>query len=398
LIKDVLRHYKVELGSEAAKRVEDLALECRLGKSTLAEEEGKLLRVVDVVVPVLESPNGLILVEKHVHFSGNDESDGKLPGSKRLPWESTQVTALRALAALEIGTNDVDWGEKSVQIQKEVSHSYPGMCTIYRRHLVPAKLVASRISENRLKAWGLPAGTTFTNQTHEGSRLLNRKYTSSRLAAAGGRTVWGWKSRQFCEEHGISTKSDPTLGMRYMELLPVRTNKVHEQNIADKLAKCGMDPSKFDDEALERLAVESRLGESNLVEQLREDGSKTAVRVTGVTVLRIINEEGKILVEEATSQDHGQTWTDSGQLPGTKQRLQENPYMAARRLLTSELMLHEDSFTFDVKEGGGVIEETESRSFPGLTTVYDKSLIQVRLLPQVMDKHLAPVQEYLLSD
>merc|ERR1740127_76351 len=98
-----------------------------------------------------------------------------------------------------------------------------------------------------------------------------------------------------------------------------------------------MDPSEFGDEKFEELAIEEEQGESTIVEEDLGNGKRTISRVVRLTVVRVLNSKGNLLIEV------GSAWrgkvTSCKKLPGIKQRLHENPFLAARRYLTSRLML-----------------------------------------------------------
>merc|ERR1712176_982161 len=65
-------------------------------------------------------------------------------------------------------------------------------------------------------------------------------------------------------------------------------------------------------------------------------------------------------------------------LPGSKRRPDENQFLAAKRVLSRQLLVSEDCVKLD--EGVHIVQEDkDSPSYPGLRTVYVKRIISVEL-------------------
>jgi len=360
-ITSILAHYNVEWLREWEDpngTMDELAQQCRKGETILAQEEKKLIRVVDVVVPVI-SHKGHILITKE-QKAGKDPVP-ILPGKKRLAWENRNVTAMRSLALSGFSGDNVSFTEeREILIQKKQSPSCPGILTVYRRHVLHMEIKEKYTAEDKLKQMGWPLGEPLVVQEKADKTL-----------------TWTWITKEEFDKAQL-LEGDADMAVRYAAVVPA---KIHDQmghnKLREKFRRCGIDPNAFSDEKLEELAKEEESGECTLVEQNMGDGKRTMKRVVKLTIVRVLNKKGDVLVE--VGKELRGKMTPHKKMPGIKQRLHENPFLAARRWLTSRLMVDDDEIHFDTKAGGVLEESGDSKGFPGLSSVYEKQVIQVRL-------------------
>lgn len=363
------------LWQNSRETLEELARQCRSGETVLAEDDKKLIRVVDVVVPVLTSPSGDVLVMKDEKYG----SKAMLPGKKRFAWENRNVTALRALAFAGFDKEHLDFTEnREVIIQKKESKDFPGIETVYRRHVIRVELASAFTSDEHLTQKGWPKGEPLVRGGEEEVKMGHSK-TGEELN--GKKTMWSWITDQSFRQQEL-LEGDAILAARYSEVVPARTRIDRgAAALRDKLRRCSVDPDAIPAEKFERLAREEESGECTLVEQTTSDGKRTLKRVVKLTAVRVLSDNGAIMMEVG-KEVRGKV-TPNFRLPGIKQRLQENPFLAARRWLTSQLMVDDDEVHIDTSAGGLMEETGESTHFPGLASVYEKEIVQVRLANDV---------------
>merc|ERR1711935_1068438 len=96
-VQEMLEKHKIDVsmyGIGSAKTFEDIAKEVQLGEADLMEENGKLLRVVNVVGLKIREAKGRILIEARVTRKNGDKADlSRLPGTKQRPHENAYHTA-----------------------------------------------------------------------------------------------------------------------------------------------------------------------------------------------------------------------------------------------------------------------------------------------------------------
>lgn len=322
----------------------------------------KLIRVVDVVVPVLIAPSGDVLVigEEKIIGGKLQLANTALPAKKRLAWEHKNVTAIRALAPLGIKAEDIKFTEKrDFVIRKEQSQSCPGLLTVYRRSVLNLEFDDERASTQQLAQKGWPKGELFVEEKD------------------GVRKTWSWITRQAFDEQAL-LEGDSELAARYAAVVPARTHdRLGHTDLRQKFKRCGLDTETLPDEKLEELANEQETGECTLIEQDMGGGKCKLQRVVRLAVVRVVNDNGDILVE--VGKKVRDKVTGDKKFPGIKQRINENAFVAARRWLTSRLMLDDDEIHFDTEAGGMIAENQDSKNFPGLQSIYEKQVIQARL-------------------
>lgn len=369
-IREILERNGVDtgkFGKGTAKTMEEFAHECHLGEAVLAEENKKLIRVVDVVVVRLEGKKGggggtkKLLVERSQEFADGRKRDvNRLPGTKRRPHESVRETALRVCSeSLKLSTEDVEFkGAAEMFDEQEDSPSYPGIWTVYRKHLLKAVIVAK--DSTSLVKVGLPKGNPFETELQE---------------SGGIKIAWGWFDEKKCKKMGVKVSVSGEAS-RYAGLVPAMMKDLTPEAVEGKFKKYEIDTSKYgigEAKTFTEIANEVALGESDLM----EEGGKL-IRVVSVVLLRLQEPNGSFLIEHSSESKDGRT-KQLLRLPGTKQRPHENSFRTARRVITTTLNFEDNMVTFDVAKSSLLQEEKESSSYPGLITVYRKNVVHARI-------------------
>jgi len=349
-------------GKGEAKTLKQLAAEVQSGAAVLmldATEHKKLVRVVDVVALRICAPDGKILIETGEQFSdGRKRSTNRLPGTKKDPHENTKQVAERIVADyLDLGGSKVsfEYDIKEVFEESDMSPSYPGVCTVYRKQFVQGQLK--------------PAGARCSSYTTEGDAFLKKDNT-------GNTKFFRWMEPAQCENEHIQYKK-PAEDDESSALVqaPIGLN---EEDLTTYLEKYKVDITKFGkDNAKTLMEFSSELlqGESSLCHGT--DGS--IIRVVDIVLLKIKNgENGKILVQAKQTYPDGKEVV-LNRLPGTKRRPDENQFVSARRIVKRQVMINDNHLTCDAGNVQAVEEEKPSLAYPGLRTVYRKRIVSATL-------------------
>jgi len=135
-----LQSNKVEVKEEALKEFSD---ELVTGKSQLVRQDGKIVRLVEVVIVELRRSDGQVLVQAKEEANGATKANIRLPAVKRRPDENVFWAAKRVLGkVLKISENLVILDKEGVLMEEkppEMSKAF-NMPTIYRRLVIPANL------------------------------------------------------------------------------------------------------------------------------------------------------------------------------------------------------------------------------------------------------------------
>lgn len=136
-----------KFGKNHTKTLKEFSQELVKGESSLMQDQqGRMLRVVDIVVLRIENgATGQILVQtEEAHSDGVKETRNRLPGHKRRPDEN-QFVAVRRVLLQELGIHE-NWihidaqGIKVLEEEKD-SPSYPDLRTLYRKRIIAVKIV-----------------------------------------------------------------------------------------------------------------------------------------------------------------------------------------------------------------------------------------------------------------
>jgi myosin-light-chain kinase len=139
---------KDDFGSkEGSRTLKDFADELTRGEAALTTRaDGKVVRVVDVVVLKMQRKNGEILVESEETARGANKKTNRLPAVKRRADENQFYSARRALMNyVKVDPNSVVLDEKNVGIVEEEkdSASYPGITSVYRKRIITATMAST---------------------------------------------------------------------------------------------------------------------------------------------------------------------------------------------------------------------------------------------------------------
>lgn len=138
-VMSVLTQYGIaNLSSQKSK---DLANDLRCGNCTLQVHDQNLYRVVDVTLLLLQEPAGsrhLVQTE-----GGSVMANARWPGKKRSRGESDLQAIEYVLPRMGLRTKEValNFFDIKERVEKQVSLTYPGLQSIYRKHFVCGKLI-----------------------------------------------------------------------------------------------------------------------------------------------------------------------------------------------------------------------------------------------------------------
>jgi len=131
---------------------------------------------------------------------------------------------------------------------------------------------------------------------------------------------------------------------------------------------------------LNELCAEITNGECSLMHDT--DGSYTStkiVRLVDVVLLRITN-KSSVLIEAREKYADGRD-VERNRLPGTKARPNENIKATAERVLATILNVQKGKISLNLNETEIVEEKENSPSYPGVITVYRKTIVTGAVLP-----------------
>jgi len=136
-------------GKDGAKSLTEFSEELVKGEAALTRnQEGNIVRVVDVLILKLTRNDGKIVVEvsetHEVDGQKKTKDVGRMPAVKRRADENMFLAAHRVLSrVLKISENMVEIDANKVLVTEttEDSAGYPGLPTLYRRRIVHAKLL-----------------------------------------------------------------------------------------------------------------------------------------------------------------------------------------------------------------------------------------------------------------
>lgn len=131
-------------GKGEAKSLYEFSQEIARGESYLQSDDGKLVRIVDVVLlKVKDSVSNKILLEvsRSNDKTGSSRKKEQLPGAKSRPNENIYATARRICNVL-LGIRDefLVFGGHTLIEEQTTSKGYPGMSTCYRKHIIDASV------------------------------------------------------------------------------------------------------------------------------------------------------------------------------------------------------------------------------------------------------------------
>jgi hypothetical protein len=141
-LSEILTKNKVDLtkyGTGDARTLKRFAEELCTGESALLEDSASVVRILEIVVMrICKNQGELILVEASHQMGEQVRVRNVLPGTKKRPKEDVLQAAKRLLdeVAIDYVAVDLELGNKTHE-EKE-SPSYPGIKTVYLKHMVKA--------------------------------------------------------------------------------------------------------------------------------------------------------------------------------------------------------------------------------------------------------------------
>jgi len=366
IIGQMLTDHNIDItkfGKDEAKTLSQLAEEVQSGAARLmldATAHKKLVRVVDVVLlrVLSNAKDGKILVETSEQYADSRKrSICRLPGSKKKPHENTKEVAMRIVQdQLSMGNCEVrfDFQGKEVFEQEEISPSFPGVRTVYRKELVQCYVACE--DPEILQRVGLPAGTSWCYEDD----TRNTKF-------------FEWMTEKQATTRKVKLKADSSEDVSGLVMAPIGLN---EEDLARYLERNGVDTCKFGQnhaKTLKEFSTELIKGESSLM----QDHNGDVTRVVDLVILKIMHEKRLLVQTEQTFPD--KTSNQLNRLPGAKRRPDESQFLTARRILRRQLKIDENHVKLGSRNCQYFQEEKSSPGFPGIRTVYRKRLIMAEL-------------------
>jgi len=309
-----------------------------------------------------------LVVTADLQEHGQMRSDlNRLPGTKKKPHENIRQAIQRILD--QIPNRDV-WDSRVVCnlrgreiFEKEgESPSFPGVRTIYRTEVVTATTdvrfaIEDDIGQDPDSPSGIDAGLAIRRQV------------------SGSTKFFSWMTEEECIRLNVRLSgSDQSANVSDLVPAPIG---LKVRALERYLRANSVDPSLFGQgqaKTLQELSAELTSGESSLMTSPHGE----LVRLVDVVLLKIFRARRReVLVVTRAKQDETEE-VGLNRLPGTKRRPDENHFLAAKRVLSRQLLLSEDRVKLD--QGVHIVQEDkDSPSYPGLQTVYVKRIISVEL-------------------
>jgi len=154
-------------------------------------------------------------------------------------------------------------------------------------------------------------------------------------------------------------------------------------HIRRMLEEHNIDVNKFgvgDAKTLDQFAAEVHSGAARLM--LDATKFKNMVRVVDTVLLKITHgadAKKKTLIEVKEKYSDGRTRDNLNRMPGTKKEPHENTKQVAERILKDFLSMTDCGVEFDVQKKVSFEEEDTSPSYPGVTTVYRKEIVECKV-------------------
>eukprot|EP00929_Paragymnodinium_shiwhaense_P111609 TRINITY_DN7992_c0_g1_i2.p1 TRINITY_DN7992_c0_g1~~TRINITY_DN7992_c0_g1_i2.p1 ORF type:complete len:782 (-),score=239.19 TRINITY_DN7992_c0_g1_i2:130-2475(-) len=182
-----------------------------------------------------------------------------------------------------------------------------------------------------------------------------------------------WNPDKFATEKIIDLDNAIPLG--------ADVGKVDVTTVNKMLSDHGIDTSRFgkgDAKTMEQFANEVHAGAAILM--LDAQHHKKLVRVVDVVLLRITDSGSgankRYLTEFAETFADGRNRDNLARLPGTKKEPHENTKKTVDRIIQQIIGVDPLAISVSIKDKEVFEEEEDSRSFPGVTTVYRKEIVE----------------------
>ncbi|CAD7926715.1 unnamed protein product [Amoebophrya sp. A120] len=357
-------------GTGKAKTLGELCAEITAGECSLMHDctggfsSRKIVRVVELVL--LRVKNGkdgqqTLIEAKEKLADGREYDTYRLPGAKQRPNENVKATAERILAErlhMEKSKVTFNYGEKEIVEVKEDSPSYPGVVTVYRKHIVEGHLQAHAMKPSDLAAVGGQKWDSFMTKGNKDEVK-----------------TWQWMTAK-----EITKKKIKIAGKKATDEVSslVASNlKIDEDGLKLQLEDAKLDPKSFGANGAKTLfevAQEVARGECHL-----QYNGEVLERVVEVVLLVVEDEKsGKILLETSRTDEKTGAKKAKDQLPGSKARPAESIYTTAKRITNCLLHIPEEQIQF----GNHSLFEEASKAdyrYPGMRTLYRKHVINCKV-------------------
>jgi len=367
VITQMLRKHGIDVkqfGQGRAHTIQKFADELETGKSVLmldAANHRKLVRVVDLVCLRIYSPRGQYLID-----CGEELKDGReigfhrLPGLKKLPYENSKQTATRLLRMIgeAVGQVDIDWECPEMFEEEELSQSYPGVFTVYRKEILNGA-----------------AGTGGGGKTIRWSEAM--KVDLSGHDENVNSRSFKWMTPAKCKAAGVILKAPATAQDRG-DCLVQGDIGLNAKDLRKFLTAAKIDVSKFGQDnakSIEDVAAELQKGECSLA--THPDGG--VVRVVDVVLLKMEDSTRTMVLVQAQKSFPDGKVVLLNRLPGMKRRPDESHFITARKIVARQLKIPENYVVINAAKVAVKEEVTESLAYPGLSTVYRKRVISAQL-------------------
>eukprot|EP00429_Kryptoperidinium_foliaceum_P086215 CAMPEP_0176194440 /NCGR_PEP_ID=MMETSP0121_2-20121125/6002_1 /TAXON_ID=160619 /ORGANISM="Kryptoperidinium foliaceum, Strain CCMP 1326" /LENGTH=718 /DNA_ID=CAMNT_0017533187 /DNA_START=18 /DNA_END=2174 /DNA_ORIENTATION=- len=366
IVRKMLTDHNIPLdkfGKGQAKTFEEFVAEIQRGESRLQLDASKhkhIVRVVDVIALRLEHGSGSslkYLIEVSVKYpDGRIRQDtNQMPGDKKGPHENAIRTATRLVERLGLTDVDVAFDPANTEMfeQIEDSPSYPGVQSIYRKEVLTGTIKST--DAKVLERLGVSGGK-FVSSDGKGYETTYAWLTQAECTARGVKT-------SFPHDGEFSTLVYPPIGLGVDELEEfMQANKVDTSRLSIGTARSLQD---FSEELVKGEATLQKLPNGQIK------------RIVDVVIVKIARKNGDVIVEaEEAVKDSKQVLK---RLPAAKRRHDEHQFLAARRLVMRYLRINENSVQINEKDVRVVEEETESKSYPGLSTIYRKRFLTAEM-------------------
>lgn len=375
-VQQMLQRHDVDtsrFGQDKAKSVTEFVSELQSGRASLMLDASKhkaVVRVVDLVL--LRIVYGEGADKKFLIRTSEKYPDGRvredfcmLAGCKKLPHENGVRCAQRLvkerLPAVQ-SSLDFDFKTKEYFEEDSESPSYPGVHTVYRKEIYEAVFKPETAEQLQKVGLGQPEDGGGAAGSCEFSEMDDRRYTH----------VFAWLSEGECADRQIKLKA-PAEGTEVSVLVDPPVG-YEEEELTEFLQGSGVDISQFGKDGVKSVAEFSEelvKGES----RLHKETDGRLIRIVDVVIMEIHNSAGQTLVETARNVDG--TQKETKRLPAVKRRADENPFVAAQRVV-KVLQVSENSIWMSEKDVLYVEERTESKAYAGLPTLYRRWIIPAK--------------------
>jgi hypothetical protein len=315
-----------------------------------------------IALRIKTSKSGKVLVEAQQLKDGQERAMNRLPAVMRPAGGSGLERAkseVKRLLAQELGTTTdvvkVEVKESEQHSYRQESKGYPALFSVYRKSVFNAT-VNMDASAAQLAQIGLPGEQPFTN-TAGGITSTYKWYTPEEIAANNVRNDFPQKVVK--EVEGFK---------------PLAADIWTETILKQSLETHNIDTTKFGVGAarsLTQFVDEANSGETHLL----SDGSGLR-RHLKIIIIKIRNDMGAYMIETGHSFGMGQK-SHKNAFPATKIRPFEDKVWAVRRFLSEVDVPYWSS---KIIFGPERVEKQDSPSYPGVTTVYYKQVVEVQLM------------------